>query len=102
MGLAQNSIFYNGINLALYNEIIQVHTETSIVSLKSLYFLLHFSAIDTCSRQIKSAPSKRDLATSLVFGGSIVEGRKYPWAGAYFHNEDFRCGGNLGKHVLLG
>ncbi len=63
------------------------------------YFIFLFccvSAKATCSQKIRSSPSKRET-TGLIFGGSVVRGRKYPWAGAFFHNELMKCGGNLGK-----
>jgi hypothetical protein len=61
-------------------------------------FFSFFSVKASCSRQIKSPRSKRDTdGIGLIFGGALVRNRKYPWAGAYFHNEDFQCGGNLSK-----
>jgi hypothetical protein len=64
-------------------------------------FNYFFSVKDSCSQQVKSPPSKREAATSLIFGGTLVNGRKYPWAGAYVHNEIFQCGGNLGNEVAI-
>ncbi len=51
---------------------------------------------ETCSQKIKRGQSKRD-AVSLIAGGTVVNGRKYPWAGGFFYNDDFQCGGNLSK-----
>jgi hypothetical protein len=34
---------------------------------------------------------------SLIFGGPVVTGRKYPWAGAFFHKGILKYGGNLGR-----
>jgi hypothetical protein len=33
-------------------------------------------------------------------GGLITKGRKYPWAGAFFHKEIFVCGGSLSNFEL--
>ncbi len=66
----------------------------SIYKIDNLFatWYYNFSAKASCSIKIKSPPSKR------VAGGSLVQGRIYPWAAAYFNNDEFGCGGNLGKN----
>jgi hypothetical protein len=55
-------------------------------------FLLHL-AKDSCTPSPKKG--KR------VVGGAVVDGRKYPWAGACFYKNEFQCGGNLGKFFTV-
>jgi hypothetical protein len=59
------------------------------------------SAKEKFSKEVGSHRSKRDT-TSLIFGGQTVRNldkkRKYPWAGAFFYRQEFKCGGNLSKY----
>jgi hypothetical protein len=51
----------------------------------------------TCSQEIELARSKREMGISLLFGAKRTKKRDFPWAGAFFHNEVFYCGGSLSK-----